>query len=141
MLVAALVAPGYVLVAPWALAKSAVDALTEKDARRQLAQQRADPNRIPPAIAQSIAERSEFTADTLEQLLETTGLAPYQQDVPILSFGTLEQDLWVYYRSDAALNARFDPVARRIIGPIRNLLADQKDAESYKGHTLIACPS
>ncbi|MBA3698930.1 MAG: hypothetical protein H0W78_08760 [Planctomycetes bacterium] len=141
MLVAALVAPGYVLVAPWALAKSAVDALTEKDARRQLAQQRADPNRIPPAIAQSIAERSEFTADTLEQLLETTGLVFYQQDVPILSFGTLEQDLWVYYRSDAALNARFDPVARRIIGPIRNLLADQKDAESYKGHTLIACPS
>jgi hypothetical protein len=130
----ALVAPYYVIAAPWILAGLTANQLEKDEFRRQVEHHGARPDRIPDEVARSVAAMSDVHADTIDQLLDNTGLSAYESDVLIVFFGTVEQDLWVYYHPDAALNARFDPITRRIVGPITNYSGG---LQSNNGHTPI----
>lgn len=129
-----MVAPAYAIMAPWALAGMAIDQIQEKQLREAARRTRANPERVPIEVANSVSSMGDLTADTIDQLLDTTGLTAYRKDVLIVFLGTTQQDLWIYYRPDAALTARFDPITRRIVGPIKNysgrrLLETGRDAD------------
>ena len=109
-----------VLLAPWLLIGAVMDASDHNQFAEAAAHRQAHPERIPAAVTDRIMAHSTYQAGTLDELLASTGLTPYRDNVFIVCLGTYDQVMWVYYRTDAALRAAYDPITRRIRGPVQN---------------------
>ena len=108
------------ILSPWWLRPESKDAELAREFRALAKSNRADPRRIPADVITRVAAMTEIKADSLVSLLAVTGLAPYQEHLFVVFLGTLDQELWVYYRSDAALFAPYDPISRTITGDVQN---------------------
>ena len=108
------------ILSPWWLRPESKDAELAREFRALAKNNRADPRRIPADVITRVAAMTEIKADSLVSLLAVTGLAPYQEHLFVVFLGTLDQELWVYYRSDAALFAPYDPISRTITGDVQN---------------------
>lgn len=108
------------LLSPWWLRPESTEAELAREFRAMAKSNRADPRRIPTDVVTRVTAMTDIKADSLASLLSVTGLAPYQEHLVVVFLGTLRQELWVYYRNDAALFAYYDPLSRTIVGDVHN---------------------
>lgn len=108
------------ILSPWWLRPESKEAELAQEFRAMAKNNRADPRRIPTDVVTRVAAMTDIKADSLTSLLTVTGLVPHQEHLFIVFLGTLHQELWVYYRNDAALFAYYDPVSRTILGDVHN---------------------
>ena len=108
------------LLAPWWLRPESKEAEQAREFHAMAKRSRADPRLIPTETVARVRAMTGIKADSVADLLEVTGLAPHRENLFIVHLGTLDQELWVYYRTDAALFAPFDPVSQKIVGDVKN---------------------
>ncbi|HEX3132072.1 MAG TPA: hypothetical protein VHX44_00650 [Planctomycetota bacterium] len=111
-----MLAPLYVVAA---VAKVEVDAEHERSFEEEVRRKQPHPERIPESVASRVDAMDDLHADTIDQLLDMTGLAPHRSNLFIFRYGTLNQQLWIYYRPNAVLTATFNPFSLQIEGPIK----------------------
>jgi hypothetical protein len=116
-------AASYVLLAPLyvvaAVAKVEIDAENQRSFEEEAQRKQPHPERIPASITDRVDVMGELHADTIDHLLDMTGLAPYRNELFIFRYGTLKQQLWIYYRPNAVLTATFNPFSLQIEGPVK----------------------